>query len=100
MPFTVAGQWRILTAFPSIPRTCFTSVARLPRLRTEVKLEKFLPLEFDEQLHLAGGRRGVADDSRGFDAQDALGQREVRPVQQIGHFHASAKMRRFKMQCV
>jgi hypothetical protein len=22
MPITVAGQWRIFTAFPSIPRTC------------------------------------------------------------------------------
>ena len=37
MPFTVAGQWRILTAFPNIPRTCITSAARLPWLRREVK---------------------------------------------------------------
>jgi hypothetical protein len=30
MPFTVAGQWRILTAFPSIPRTCFTTQPDYP----------------------------------------------------------------------
>jgi len=38
MPFTVAGQWRNFTAFPSIPRTNLLTQPDYPGLAAEVKL--------------------------------------------------------------
>src|SRR5581483_8448668 len=62
MPFTVAGQWRIFTAFPCIPRTCFLRCQSNP---AGAACQTDSIFQFDANC-VRRGRSNVLDRMHGF----------------------------------